>query len=127
MSFYSTLQQISSELLQQFGSPCVVKTSVPGKYNPMTGEQKSSAEVAYNAYCLFDNLAYDFPSARSGIGKGESATVKQGDVLIYVTSSGKPEVNSLIEVNGECWSVIRCQPIQPANSALLYQCQGRKR
>lgn len=128
MPLYRQLQQLSESLLQQFGSPCVVKTKTEGKYNAATGEYKQGEETHHSAYCLFDNLAYDFPHYKSGgVGKGDSTAIQQGDVLIYITASGQPKVNSVVEVNGEMWAIIRCQPIQPAGAALLYQCQGRKR
>lgn len=128
MSLYPQLQQLSESLLQQFGSPCVVKKQGEGKYNVSTGEFRGTDEIHHSAHCLFDNLAYDFPHFKSGgVGKGDSATVKQGDVLIYLTASGQPEVNAVVEVNGEQWAIINCQPIKPANTELLYQCQGRKR
>lgn len=121
MTFYANLQSISDQLLRQFGQACTVRTQGEGKYNAATGEVRASGEISRAAYCLFDNLAYDFsrqPNAES---------VQQGDVLIYITASGQPSVNSVLEINGEQWAIIRCQPIQPAGSALLYQCQGRKR
>lgn len=121
MSLYPQLQQLSESLLQQFGSPCVVKTKNEGKYNVATGEYKKGENVSHSAYCLFDNLKYDFSQDQDAVN------VQQGDVLIYITASGQPEINSLVEVNGEIWAIIRCQPIQPAGAALLYQCQGRKR
>ena len=121
MSLYPQLQQLSESLLRQFGSPCVVKTKQDGRYNPATGEYRQGEEESRQAFCLFDNLAYDFGH------KQYAETVQQGDVVIYVSASGKPEVNSLIEVSGEIWAVIRAQPIQPAGAALIYQCQGRRR
>ncbi|MGX2975564.1 hypothetical protein ACWIUH_11285 [Ursidibacter arcticus] len=121
MKIYPQLQQISESLLQQFGSPCVVKTKSEGRYNAATGEYRLGEEVSHSAYCLFDNLAYDFSKGQ------DTANVQQGDVLIYLTASGQPEVNSVVEANGEQWVIINCQPIKPANTVLLYQCQGRKR
>lgn len=128
MKLYSQLQNLSADLLRQFGMPCVVKTVGNAKYNPETGEQKTESAITSTGYCLFDNLAYDFPRFNSnGAGKGDSALVQKGDVVIYITASAKPELNSLIEVNDEVWAVVTCQPIQPAGKTLLYQCQGRKR
>lgn len=128
MTLYANLQSVSDQLLQQFGQACTVKTQGEGKYNATTGEFKASGEISRAAYCLFDHLAYDFSFFKSGgVGKGESSAVQHGDVLIYITASGQPSVNSVVDVNGEQWAILRCQPISPAGSALLYQCQGRKR
>lgn len=126
MTIYSQLQQLSQQQIQQFGQKCKVKTASNGRYNPSTGEM-SLSQIEHNAYCLFDNLAFDFPSFQSsGSGKSSSVMIEQGDVMIYVTAEGKPELNSIIEVGGEKWRVIQCQPIKPADVVILYQCQGRK-
>ncbi|MCT8567956.1 hypothetical protein KZ431_06105 [Glaesserella parasuis] len=112
---YGKLKQISKQLIQKFGSPCVIKTQISGQYDPATGKMQTEIRKQ-NAYCLFDNLAYDFSVNR------EFATVQQGDVVIYLTE----KVGSAVEVNGEVWSIIAVQPIKPASVAMLYQCQGRK-
>ncbi|MDP0174079.1 hypothetical protein Q7299_09890 [Glaesserella parasuis] len=114
---YGKLKQISKQLIQKFGSPCVIKTQISGQYDPTTGKMQTEISKQ-NAYCLFDNLAYDFSVNR------EFATVQQGDVVIYLTE--KAEVGSAVEVNGEVWSIIAVQPIKPASVAMLYQCQGGK-
>lgn len=118
---YDEIQTLSSVAIKEFGVPCVVKKQSKGKYNPSTGEYSESDSTIHSAHCLFDNLVYDFSQVR------DTANFQQGDVLIYITTSGHPEVNSVLEVNGEQWVIINCQPIKPANTILLYQCQGRKR
>ncbi|MDG6355795.1 hypothetical protein Q7472_10430 [Glaesserella parasuis] len=121
---YGKLKQISKQLIQKFGSPCLIKTQISGQYDPATGKMQTEIRKQ-NAYCLFDNLAYDFPSFQSGgTSRGEAVAIEQGDVVIYLTE--KAEVGSAVEVNGEVWSIIAVQPIKPANVAMLYQCQGRK-
>ena len=126
MQLYSQLQVLSTKLIKQFGVPCTVITSRNWDYDPSTGAMQT-IKTEKSAYCLFDNLAYDFPSFQSG-GSGESSStmVKQGDVLIYVTSQADPELNAQIIVNSENWQVIKSQPIKPANQAIIYQCQCRR-
>lgn len=118
---YSQLENISSDIIKEFGLPCVVKIQSDGEYDPSTGEFKST-ETERKAHCLFDNLAYDFNRS----GQATSPMVQHGDVIIYVTSQGKPDVNAKIIAGGEVWSVITCQPIKPAGTVLIYQCQGRR-
>ncbi|WP_439259490.1 hypothetical protein [Lonepinella sp. BR2930] len=119
---YQKLKTISSKLIKQFGSPCVVVTENQGQYNPLTGSVSDGERMEQKAYCLFDNLAYDFSRSQ----QNSSATIEQGDVLIYLTAQAEPTVNSHILVNQERWMVINCQPIKPANTAVIYQCQARK-
>ncbi|MCT8608722.1 hypothetical protein KZ427_07190 [Glaesserella parasuis] len=114
---YGKLKQISKQLIQKFGSPCVIKTQISGQYDPATGKMQTEIRKQ-NAYCLFDNLAYDFSVNRV------FATLQKSDVGIYMTD--KAAVGSAVEVNGEVWSIIAVQPIKPASVAMLYQCQGRK-
>lgn len=121
MTMYDEIQTVSSDVIKEFGVPCFVKNQGEGKYNPSTGEYIESGGSSHSAHCLFDNLAYDFSKGQ------DTANVQQGDVLIYLTASGQPEVNSVVEANGEQWVIINCQPIKPANTVLMYQCQGRKR
>lgn len=126
-SFYSSLQKISSKLIKQFGKSCKVKTETVGTYDPETSEVIGNKITEASAYCLFDNLNYDFPRYTStGTSKGSDVMIEQGDVLIYVTAEGKPTTNAIIEVDNELWKVITCQPIKPANSELMYQLQARK-
>lgn len=117
---YGKLQNVSSKLIKQFGVPCTVRTERAGRYDPATGES-SRSRSQQSAYCLFDNLAYDFSSVQ------RADMVQQGDVLIYITAEGKPTINSMVIVEGgEKWAVINCQPIRPAGVVMLYQCQARK-
>ncbi|MDE4007266.1 hypothetical protein NUS58_10000, partial [Glaesserella parasuis] len=82
---YGKLKQISKQLIQKFGSPCVIKTQISGQYDPTTGKMQTEISKQ-NAYCLFDNLSYDFPSFQSGgTSRGEAVAIEQGDVVIYLT------------------------------------------
>ncbi|TNG94876.1 hypothetical protein FHQ28_05640 [Pasteurellaceae bacterium USgator11] len=124
---YGQLKNISTQVVKQFGMACTVITQSAGQYNPVTGAVEGGGENKQSAHCIFDNLAYDFPRFQSGgEGKASSSMVKQGDVLIYITAEAKPELSAQIVANGEKWIVITCQPISPAGTALLYQCQARR-
>lgn len=114
---YGQLKQLSVQLIRQFGMPCIILQKEIGKYDPSTGQNRVT-ETRVSAYCLFDNLAFDFTR------KAEYSTVKQGDVLIYLTA--KADVGDKVEADGESWTLVNVQPIKPAGTALLYQCQGRK-
>ena len=117
MQLYQNLQQVSTKLIRQFGSPCVISQGKTGKYNPETGEV-SQSKRRVSASCLFDTLAYDFSRQTT------HADVQVGDVLMLLTE--KAEVNDIVSVNGEKWQVIRVQPIRPAQQAIYYQAQGRR-
>lgn len=119
---YGKLQNISTKLIKQFGVPCFVRSEKAGRYNPETGEVESRSRIEESAHCLFDNLAYDFNRS----GQNTSNMVQQGDVLIYVTAEASPTIHSKIITNDEKWAVINCQPIKPAGTAVIYQCQARK-
>lgn len=124
---YPQLKQLSSKLIRQFGQPCTVIISEGGIYDPETGGVVRQYSEEYEAYCLFDNLNYDFPSfTSSGVTKASSAMVERGDVLIYITAEGNPATGAIIEVDETQWKAIACQPINPAGTALLYQVQARK-
>lgn len=125
--FYPSLKKPLAKLIKKFGVACKVRTEIVGTYDPSTGGVTGNQINEVQAYCLFDNLNYDFPRyGDTGASQGTDVMVAQGDVLIYVTAEGKPSLNAIIEVNDEQWKVINCQPIKPANSALLYQLQARK-
>lgn len=119
---YKQLQNLSGKLIKQFGLPCVVRNEKTGKYNPETGEVESMSKSTKSAFCLFDNLAYDFGSS----GQYHASAVQQGDVMLYITSEGSPTLNAKVDVDGETWAVINVQPIKPAGTAVIYQCQARK-
>lgn len=119
---YKQLQVVSTRLIKQFGLPCSVLSEKAGRYNPETGEVESKSRSTKQAFCLFDNLAYDFGS----FGKSNASAIQQGDVMVYVTAEGEPAVNSKIVAEGEKWAVINCQPIKPAGTTVIYQCQARK-
>ncbi|AFF25323.1 TPA: hypothetical protein SIC75_002067 [Pasteurella multocida] len=120
---YGRLKNISSSLIKKFGSPCVVRIEKKGEYDPETGSVNTVQAVENKAFCIFDNLAYDFPSYRGDSG---ASMVKQGDVLIYLTAEAKPELNSHVVVNGETWLIVKFQPIKPSNTVIIYQCQARR-
>ncbi|WP_288061383.1 hypothetical protein [Rodentibacter caecimuris] len=124
---YGQLLHLSTQLIRQFGVPCIVKTESKGQYDPATGGISNKRRISNKAYCLFDNLAYDFPSFQSGgLGKSDATMVQQGDVMLYITESGKPEIHSTVIVEGETWTIINCQPIKPSNVTIIYQCQARR-
>ncbi|MCB4228116.1 hypothetical protein [Mannheimia haemolytica] len=124
--FYGNLGKISHSLIKRFGQPCNVTINEQGSYNPATGERKKGNWTVQKGYCLFDNLAFDFPHSGNDSHGGSALLVQQGDVLIYLTADCKPTLNAVIEANGEKWSVINVQPIRPAATTLIYQVQGRK-
>lgn len=114
---YANLRNISAKLIQRFGQACVIRSAKSGEYDPLTGAVQTDI-IEQKAHCLFDNLAFDFSR------QSELATVKQGDVMIFLTE--KADVNDIVVVGNEEWIVIKSQPIKPADLALLYQCQGRR-
>ncbi len=118
MRLYANLARLSTKLIKQFGLPCRIITESNERYEPTTGRM-TVKQSAQSAYCLLDRLAYDFPNKAYS-----SEMVEQGDVLIYLTQ--RADLNAQIVVNGETWTVIKSQPIQPANQAIIYQCQCRK-
>lgn len=120
---YGKLQTVSTSLIRQFGLPCVIVRQGKGNYDATTGKHHIY-ENRFNAHCLFDTLAFDFPSSKNDSSKGSSVTVKQGDVMLYLTN--KADVGDKVEADGEIWHIVKVQPIKPAGVALLYQCQGRK-
>lgn len=65
MQLYSQLQVLSTKLIKQFGVPCTVITSEMAIMIRQLGAMQT-IKTEKSAYCLFDNLAYDFPSFQSG-------------------------------------------------------------
>lgn len=120
---YQGLKKLSSKLIKQFGQPCAVRITEQGKYNPATGERKQGKTAVFNGHCVVDTLAFDFKNQQSPM-------VKQGDVMIYLTAECQPELNAKIYLgddhSGEVWEIISIQPIKPAGTTLIYQCQARK-
>ncbi|HDR1268615.1 TPA: hypothetical protein R4328_001428 [Pasteurella multocida] len=120
---YGRLKNISSSLIKKFGSPCVVRIEKKGEYDPETGSVNTVQTVENKAFCIFDNLAYDFPSHR---GNSDASMVKQGDVVLLLTAEAKPELNSHVVVNGETWLIVNFQPVKPSSTVIIYQCQARR-
>ncbi|HDR1805531.1 TPA: hypothetical protein QB641_002000 [Pasteurella multocida] len=120
---YGSLKKRSSSLIKRFGSPCIVRIEKQGEYDPETGSVDTEDVVENKAFCVFDNLAYDFPS--HGVDNG-SVMVKKGDVLLYLSAEAKPVLNAHILVNGETWLIVNFQPIKPSNTVIIYQCQARR-
>ncbi|MFP4793733.1 hypothetical protein [Pasteurella multocida] len=120
---YGRLKNISSSLIKKFGSPCVVRIEKKGEYDPETGSVNTVQTVENKAFCIFDNLAYDFPSHR---GDSDASMVKQGDVVLLLTAEAKPELNSHVVVNGETWLIVNFQPVKPSSTVIIYQCQARQ-
>ncbi|HHT7871390.1 hypothetical protein [Pasteurella multocida] len=124
---YGRLKNISSSLIKKFGSPCVVRIEKKGEYDPETGSVDTEDVVENKAFCVFDNLAYDFPSFKSnGVSRGDSVMVKRGDVLLYLTAEASPTLNARVTVNNEVWIIVNFQPIKPSSTIILYQCQARR-
>ncbi|MFC1096585.1 hypothetical protein ABWH54_03960 [Pasteurella multocida] len=105
----------------------MVRIEKKGEYDPETGSVNTVQTVENKAFCIFDNLAYDFPSFKSnGISRSDSVMVKQGDVVLLLTAEAKPELNSHVVVNGETWLIVNFQPVKPSNTVIIYQCQARR-
>lgn len=113
---YSNLKTVSTSLIRQFGSKCVIVHKTAKAYNPETSSVTGET-LQTEAFCLFDTLAYDFSRQTA------NSDVEIGDVAIMLTAEAK--LNDIIQVNGEQWQVIRVQAVKPAATSIYWQVQGR--
>jgi hypothetical protein len=115
-AFYNSLKATASNLLGNFGAVATFTRSIQSNYDPTTGQTLTSTEV--------------FTAKAAGFGYkveevNESSILSTDIKLIVESDVYVPEVDDTLVWNGITYIIVFVSPVQPANQAVIYECQIR--
>jgi hypothetical protein len=124
MTFYSNMQGVALRLIEKFGQTITLRDTVPGEYDPVTGEQTPDVEVDQPAQAILQ----DYALQQSGMSYAEGTVIKQGDKKILVAAQGitPPTLTTTVLADGATWTIVNIKEINPAGTPLVYELQGRR-
>lgn len=111
-------QTLVASKLAARGAQVMVTHSVEGTYDPTTGAA-SVATQATTTYALLDN--YSGIQWRDGVEVGDKRVYLAGSALSFV-----PQTGDKVTIDGEVWSVVRVDRINPDGVTYLYDMQVRR-
>ena len=118
MSFYTGLAATAHRLLTQFGGAAVLTRTVPGTYNPATGETGAPTTTTYNGTgARFDYAQRDI----------DGTLIRTGDQRVYlsVQDMTMPQTGDTLTLGARTYQVVTARSIDPALTAVLYDVQVR--
>ena len=118
MSFdYSELAVLADELLEEFGQPVTITTSVTGVYNPATGTAPSSVTSHEGWAALFDYGARDV----------NGTLIQQGDKQLLLSPNliAPPKLDDVVTVSQVKYTIKNIKVVSPSGVPVLYECNVR--
>lgn len=128
MSFYTEVAAIADDLIREFGATTILTRSVPGAYDPATGTVGTPTVTNYTGNAAaFDYAQRDIDGTR----------IRIGDQKVYLSTVGivNPITGDTLTIGatlvgdvvtgGTPFTVVESRPLQPALTAVLYECQAR--
>ena len=116
---YKAIAEKAKAQIANFGRDVKIIYNSQGKYNPQTDSisNKNMTEATVKAVML-NFKRTDF----------NGTLIKVGDKLLLIASDGidTPRTKDIIVDNGEEYSIVSVEELQPASDPLLYKLQIRK-
>ena len=131
--FYDRIASTALRLIERFGQTIILRDTVPGEYDPVTGGQTPDVEVNQPAQAILQ----DYALQQSGMTYAEGTVIKQGDKKILVAAmttddNGQqvqitpPQLTTKVLADGETLTIVNVKEINPAGTPLVYELQGRR-
>lgn len=122
--FYDRMASTALRLIERFGQTITLRDTVPGEYDPVTGETTPETPIDQPAQAILQ----DYAPQQSGMSYAEGTVIKQGDKKILVAAQGltPPTLTTTVLADGATWTIINVKEINPAGTPLVYELQGRR-
>lgn len=120
---YDPLTATASRLLEKYGQKVALTKTVPGSYDPMTGETTPPTTEAADAFAAI------LPVGNSvGQQFGDGDMIRQDDRRGIIENAGfePDEATTLTDVAGNVYSVRIANAIAPSGQAVVYKAILRK-
>jgi len=122
--FYARVASTALRLIDQFGQDIVLRDTVQGEYDPVTGGSTPETTVDQPAQAILQ----DYALQQAGMSYAEGTTIRQGDKKILVAAQGltPPTLTTTALADGATWAIVNVKEINPAGTPLVYELQGRR-
>ena len=122
MAFYPKMQGTASRLLGKYGEKITMQRTVPGTYDPATGETAGDTELEWSPHAVKTGINKELFAGDAQVG---GTRIEAGDMHILVDCKGQPHIpqrgDRVVLSNGEIWSVLVDMPVEPAGMTVLYK------
>lgn len=118
MADYSQLALTASQMLAAHGASMTLKRKVEGEYDPETGDVLEDRVTSHAGFGV---------KAQYTAREIDGTRIRSGDARVYLTAQGvpRPLTGDVLAINGEAWTVVNADAIQPGSVTLLYDVQVR--
>jgi len=122
--FYDRMAATALRLIERFGQTITLRDTVPGEYNPVTGEMTPELPVVQPAQAILQ----DYGLQQAGMSYADGTVIRQGDKKILVAAQGltPPQLTTTVIAGGATWTIVNIKEINPAGTPLVYEIQGRR-
>lgn len=123
-AFYARMAATALRLITQFGQTITLRDTVPGEYDPVTGETTPETPIDQPAQAILQ----DYALQQAGMSYAEGTVIKQGDKKILVAAQGltPPTLTTTVIAGGSTWTIVNIKEINPAGTPLVYEIQGSR-
>lgn len=120
-SFYQNMQNTASGLLKRFGMTVTIRRTIPGAYNPGTGESEAPSVKEWTPSVVKSAITEEMLSGTTTGG----SRIMVGDMQLLVDCQRQPftpeKGDKVLFPNGETWTIMQDMPVEPAGVVVLYQ------
>ena len=114
MAIYDRLKSTAERLIGQYGRPCALvrQTQSGPDYDPVVTESTYTVQALETGYSLTSR---------------NDTLVQVGDKLgLISTADEAPRFDDKIEIDGDRYSFVDLQPLNPGGTTLLFEFQARR-
>lgn len=115
---YDVMQDLSVDLITEFGQDITLTRVTTGTFNPATGAVTGDSETDSTIKALITDFS-DFHIEGSAIQRGDKKVLIAGDITA-------PTVKDKLTISGTEYMIINVNTISPAGTDVLYKLQVRR-
>lgn len=106
-------------MIADAGAPITLKRKIDGEYDTTTGDVLEDRVTSY----VGQGVKVDYTAREI-----DGTRVRAGDARVYLSVTGMvaPRTGDLLILNGEPWTVVNADTLQPGAITLLYDVQARR-
>lgn len=113
---YASVAATATRLLTDDGQPMTLRRTIPGTYDPVTGTTTGGSTQDLPTTGVFTKISTTYALTNQ---------VESGDRMVLIDGSQKPQMTDKLIVDGDVFTIINPQAVNPAGTAIAYKLQVR--
>ena len=117
MSIYARLASTASRLLTTYGQTVTLRRTTGGSVNPVTGATVAGTVQTLTAPGILQRYPDELV---------DGTRILASDRMLILDSTVQPQITDLVSLEGQQWTLVQIQTINPAGTPLVYMLQVRR-